>query len=294
MTTVARAKSKNVARPSPHNHQGDREEASFRAVQRMVQLLEEEVIPTLSDRTDQANGEEAGADESERPPVGRAPGDGPHQDGAMPESVLWSLTELQQELHAEPAGAVGSLFRTLSKGRGESGEEMETRLARAPGRGKGVGAGPIKVAPGVRIGPIGRVLVRILRHYPKKHELVVTSGYRPGPGSYHGGLPYRGSPAAAIDISAGSPNKARKMRDVAKWLYNHFAAGTVELIHTTPFATDAGFYVKNQRKYPGGGPYDSQTRMEHRDHVHFATSKALANRILTRLRKPRPRAQRPV
>jgi hypothetical protein len=82
------------------------------------------------------------------------------------------------------------------------------------------------------------------------------------------------------------------MRDIAKWLYNHFAADTVELIHTTPYTTDAGFYVKNQRKYPGGGPYDKQTRQQHRNHVHFATSKGLAKKILARLGKPRSQ-QRP-
>jgi transcriptional regulator CtsR len=76
------------------------------------------------------------------------------------------------------------------------------------------------------------------------------------------------------------------MRDVAEWLYNRFAADTVELIHTTPYTTDAGFYVKNQRKYLGGGPYDKQTRLQHRNHVHFATSRALAEKILARLGKP--------
>jgi hypothetical protein len=81
------------------------------------------------------------------------------------------------------------------------------------------------------------------------------------------------------------------MRDVARWLYNRFAADTVELIHTTPFTTDAGFYVKNQRKYPGGGPYDAATKQQHRNHVHFATSKALAQRILAGLQKPRAGAK---
>ena len=78
------------------------------------------------------------------------------------------------------------------------------------------------------------------------------------------------------------------MRDVAKWLYDRFAGDTVELIHTTPFSTDRGFYVKNQRKYPGGGVYGPQTRREHRNHVHFATSKALAAKILARLDAKRP------
>ena len=48
------------------------------------------------------------------------------------------------------------------------------------------------------------------------------------------------------------------MRDVAKWLYDNFANDTVELIHTTPFNTDQGFYVDNQKKYPGGGIFGEQ------------------------------------
>ena len=74
------------------------------------------------------------------------------------------------------------------------------------------------------------------------------------------------------------------MRDVAKWLYDNFANDTVELIHTTPFNTDRGFYVDNQKKYPGGAVYDAETRREHRDHVHFACSKKLAQKILARWR----------
>ena len=148
----------------------------------------------------------------------------------------------------------------------------------------------IRKQPGVRIGPTGRVLLRVLEHYPKKGGIYITSAYRPEePTSHHGGLSYKGSPTAALDIGAGgvTPEGSRRMRDVAKWLYNRFAADTVELIHTTPFANDNGFYVKNQRRYPGGGPYGPSTRAQHRNHVHFATSKALAQKILAGLRKPK-------
>ena len=117
----------------------------------------------------------------------------------------------------------------------------------------------VAIGPGVRVGPVGRLLVRILEHYPKR-GLTITSGYRPGPGSHHGGLVYGNSPTAAVDIIANGG--AAGMRDVAKWLYDRFGADTVELIHTTPFSTDQGFYVKNQKKYPGGGPYSAQTRRE--------------------------------
>jgi hypothetical protein len=143
-------------------------------------------------------------------------------------------------------------------------------------------AAGVEILRGVRVGPVGRLLVKILAHYPKRGEIYVTSAYRNEPGSHHGGLIYKGSPTAAIDIAGGS---AAKMRDVAKWLYDGFAGDTVQLIHTTPFADDRGFYVYNRRRNPDGSIYGAQTRAEHRDHVHFATSNALAQKILARLSK---------
>lgn len=137
----------------------------------------------------------------------------------------------------------------------------------------------VAIRPGVHVGPVGRLLVTIVNHYPRRSELSITSAYRPGARSHHRGLSYRSSPTAAVDIAAGN---AAGMRDVAKWLYQ-FAGNTVELIHSTPFASDRGFYVKEQKRYPGGGPYAAKTRREHRDHVHFATSKTLATKILRAL-----------
>jgi hypothetical protein len=152
----------------------------------------------------------------------------------------------------------------------------------AGGKPKAKRAG-VRILPGVRVGPVGRLLAKILEHYPKRGEIYVTSAYRNEAGSHHGGLMYKDSPTAGLDIAAGS---AAKMRDVAKWLYDRFAGSTVELIHTTPFANDQGFYVWHQRKYPnGGGIYDAKTMADHRDHVHFATSKALAQKILAELNK---------
>jgi Glycosyl hydrolases family 25 len=161
----------------------------------------------------------------------------------------------------------------------------------APARTTAVAAraGGVAVRPGVRIGPVGRLLLQILNRYPKRGEIAISSGYRPQEGrSHHAGLSYNGSPTAALDIVAAGP---ARMRDVARWLYTSFAGNTVELIHTTPFRDDNGFYVKNQVKHPGGGPYGPQTRREHLDHVHFATSKALAQRILGGRRAPRVTAR---
>ncbi len=154
----------------------------------------------------------------------------------------------------------------------------------------------------VRMNPVGELLAQILEFYPKKAEIYITSGTDSDHGSvshHYGKLSYQGSPTAALDIGGGgvTAEGSRRMRDVAKWLYDTFASLTVELIHTTPYSTDQGFYVKRGSKYPGGGPYAGATARAHANHVHFATSKALAERILATLRGtavPRPRpASRP-
>jgi hypothetical protein len=288
MTAAAREKPEigRVVRPSFDEQQGDSGATALRAVRQIADLLSEEVIPRLSDATDDG---ETGLGGIERAPGEEVPDDVPHADGIVPQTVLAALAELQQVLSAESASALGALFRTATKSRADGREEKGARLASVSDHDRKLAGRPVKVLPGVRIGPVGKQLVRILEHYPKKAEIAITSGYRPERGSHHGGLVYRGSPTAAIDIGGGglNPIGSRRMRDVAKWLYNQFAADTVELIHTTPYTTDAGFYVKNQRKYPGGGPYDKQTRQQHRNHVHFATSKHLAQKILARLGKPR-------
>ena len=87
------------------------------------------------------------------------------------------------------------------------------RAGAAPSPGAdGRAAAPrgIAIRPGARVGPTGKLLTRILEHYPKRHEIYITSAYRPEePGSHHGGLSYRGSPTAAIDIGAGGVTPGR-------------------------------------------------------------------------------------
>jgi GH24 family phage-related lysozyme (muramidase) len=187
---------------------------------------------------------------------------------------------------ARSVGAAGGRVRGTSSRQAPA--QPARRAAAAP-------RGGARVQAGVRVGPVGRQLLRVVNQYPRAGALTITSAFRPGARSHHRGLVYGSSPTAALDIWA---NSAAGMRDAAKWLYDRFAGDTVELIHTTPFNTDRGFYVKNQRKYPGGGVYGPQTRREHRDHVHFATSKALAAKILARFDAksavpPAPPARRP-
>lgn len=127
-------------------------------------------------------------------------------------------------------------------------------------------------------GPLGERMIRFLDRYPNANKIYVTSAMDGNHGtvSHHYGLWYKGSRTAAIDIGA---KNAKRMRDVARWLYDNFAALTVELIHTTPFNHDDGFYVKNQVKYPGGSIYGTAIMKEHRNHVHWATSAALMTLI---------------
>ena len=176
---------------------------------------------------------------------------------------------------ARSVGAAGGRVRGTS-----ARVQRPQALTQSVRRAAAARRGGARVQAGVRVGPVGRQVLRIVNHYPRAGTLTITSAFRPGARSHHRGLVYGNSPTAALDIWA---NSAAGMRDVARWLYDRFAGDTVELIHTTPFNTDRGFYVKNQRKYPGGGVYGPQTRREHRDHVHFATSKALAAKILARL-----------
>jgi hypothetical protein len=117
---------------------------------------------------------------------------------------------------------------------------------------------PIARWPTVVTGPLGDSMVKFLENYPRADEIYITSGIggEHGAVSHHYGLSYGGSPTAAIDIGAGGvPAGNVKMRDFAKWLYDNYADFTVELIHSTPFADDQGFYVKNQKRNPGGSVY---------------------------------------
>lgn len=136
----------------------------------------------------------------------------------------------------------------------------------------------IRRFPGVQLGPLGTRMATFLEKYPRADELWITSGMDGDHGrqSHHYGLSYAGSPTAAIDI--GADRDPVKMRDFAKWMYDNYWQYTVELIHSTPFADD-GFYVKNQQRFPGGGPYGGPSAIGHFDHIHWATSRHLMTQL---------------
>lgn len=128
------------------------------------------------------------------------------------------------------------------------------------------------------IGPVGRLLLRIVQILSGDRGYYITSAYRDTP-DHHGGLVYNGSNTAAIDI--GFNYGSSGYRDHAKYLaakLHAYSGQTVELIVSDIGGpTSGGYYVKNQRRV---GAYAVAA---HRNHIHFATSEALAKQILAKL-----------
>lgn len=149
----------------------------------------------------------------------------------------------------------------------------------------------IRQFAGVTMGPLGRRMAKFLEAYPRADELWITSGTDGDHGqqSHHYGLSYEGSPTAALDI--GADRDPVKMRDFAKWMYENYWKYTVELIHSTPFHDDDGFYVKNQKRFPGGGPYGPPSVIGHFDHIHWATSQDLLAKLERRVAYVAPRVR---
>jgi hypothetical protein len=147
---------------------------------------------------------------------------------------------------------------------------------------------PVKILASAEIGGIGRLILQIANRYPKADLITVSSGQdgNHGPTSHHYGLTYKGSPTAALDfvgVAGGgvTADDAQRMSTFAAWWKTNFTGETVELIHSG----GAGYFVKNGRVV---NPY---ARRAHWDHIHVATSKALAERILARL-EPRVAASK--
>jgi len=220
-------------------------EATLKAIQRATKLIEEQVIPKLA----------------EEPPR-----EEPTIEIPIPPAAEEALAKLYRSLTAAPAAALKSMFSVIA-----SEPHQEGRPGRAA-EARGIALGD-----DVTVGRVGKLLLQILERYPQKNQIKITSALRPGWPDHHGGKSYKGSPTAAVDIIGGG---AKGMRDVAKWLYDNYGGDIVELIHTTPFPDDDGFYINDQKKYPGGGVFTPADIAAHRNHVHFATSKALAEKIL--------------
>lgn len=210
-------------------------------------------------------------------------------DGA-PTPTLWQ--------YASDAVIAGHGPRDISAYRGTI-DELLAELGLAGGSGTVV---EIPRWSTVVIGPTGEQLARLAGLAPNAAEMWISSGmdgeadevHGPPGSSHHYGLTYNGSPTAALDLvgnaqGAGlSAESSRRMRDFARWCYDNFADLIVELIHTTPYDDDQGFYVKNGVRYPGGGPYGdpgdpNSVAGQHASHDHLAMSAAQIAAALERM-----------
>ncbi len=171
---------------------------------------------------------------------------------------------------------------------------------------------PLKRWPTADVGPIGEVLAEIMSYCPVADKLWISSGRdslsEHGYNSLHneGAVSYNNSPCAAIDYVANAPNTNwdttewhTVMRDASAWL-EQYAVHINELIHTTPFPTDNGYYVKDGVVYGDCGWYGCSSdpksvAAEHADHGHFGTNLDAANRILALVKnEPAPTPTPPV
>ena len=142
--------------------------------------------------------------------------------------------------------------------------------------------GTIEIWPSVELNTLARKIIELASYFPgtdaQRDMPYVTSALRPtDTGSHHGGrLTWNGSQTQAVDFgdySDPDPNDQdqRVMRDFASWLDRNFRPYIAELIHSTPYNTDSGFYVKYGVRYEG---FSQATKDAHLNHVHVAFSAA--------------------
>src|SRR5690606_24904499 len=116
---------------------------------------------------------------------------------ASPSSRLRRLTRRLRAVRRRYASAGRPPRRAARAARPDAraatGRLASQRRAMAAGRG-------VSISPNVHVGPVGRLLVAIVNHYPRRSALTITSAYRPNRHSHHRGLTYHSGPTAAIDI----------------------------------------------------------------------------------------------
>ena len=130
------------------------------------------------------------------------------------------------------------------------------------------------------------LLIEIAAFAPVKLNVTDTcptcpGGWRDRPGQDHH------TAKKAVDFAV--PQTAagqRKMRDFARWWLQH-SDYLLELIHTTPFADDHGFYVKDGKKVDEAF-YGAAASAAHVNHVHVAAEGVRAAALLAALRAAGP------
>lgn len=125
------------------------------------------------------------------------------------------------------------------------------------------------------------LIIEIAAYAPVKLNVTDTCPTCPGgwkarpPGDHH-------HAKKAVDFAvAMTPAGQKKMRDFARWWLQH-SGYLLELIHTTPFPDDDGFYVKDGRVVDEAF-YGPATSAAHANHVHVAAEGARAAALLAAL-----------
>lgn len=164
-----------------------------------------------------------------------------------------------------------------------------------PSPGGSVSHPPIRVLDGVSLDSVGRKTMEIWRRILPPDllaRLYVTSNFRagdwdPANGSFHGALDDMG----ALDI-AGPYNGfqdsqgVRDMRDACEYLKPYFSRFK-QVIHSTPYNTDNGYYIFDGHESSYGDPNNaSSTAGQHRDHVHTAASEGNLDYLLSIIPDP--------
>ncbi|WP_290858333.1 LysM domain-containing protein [Hamadaea sp.] len=121
-----------------------------------------------------------------------------------------------------------------------------------------------------------RVMTDIAKYFPGSPKMKVSSTKRNGSSDYHD----FGNAVDFYDAYDGDRG-SRNMREFARWLWQ-WRGYYLELIHSTPFADDNGFYVKRGKSVDAGF-YNEPG--DHLNHVHLAMSHQAATELLQKLQK---------
>lgn len=148
--------------------------------------------------------------------------------------------------------------------------------------------GSVTVWSGVEMDWVGRKILEIIRLTAASlpYDYCITSGmdgYHGSSSHHYANLSYGGSETAALDIGCwnSKADRSARARAIAGKLYANSDL-IVELIVSgvgSGLNSTGGYYVKNQNRV---APY---AVVDHYDHIHLATSSALADRWLARLRQ---------
>lgn len=87
----------------------------------------------------------------------------------------------------------------------------------------------------------------------------------------------------ACDISAAMTTQGQRLMQAQARFWLRHSSYLLELIHTSPFSDDNGFYVKNGRVV-SGSYYGAATVAAHVNHVHVAMSYQAAQELLAKLK----------